>query len=62
MRRLPARAVYDRGAIDQILDEAMIAHLGFVDEGQPFVIPTLHARVGDTVYFPARPPAARSGR
>lgn len=51
MRRLPARAAYDRGTIDQILDEAMIAHLGFVDEGQPFVIPTLHARVGDTVYF-----------
>ncbi len=51
MRRLPARAAYDRRAIDQILDEAMIADLGFVDEGQPFVIPTLHARVGDTVYF-----------
>jgi uncharacterized protein len=29
----------------------MIAHLGFVHEAQPFVIPTLHARVGDTVYF-----------
>lgn len=51
MRRVPARGVYDREAIDQILDEAMIAHLGFVHEGQPFVIPTLHARVGDTVYF-----------
>jgi uncharacterized protein len=51
LRRLPARAAYDRGAIDQILDDAMIAHLGFVDQGQPFVIPTLHARVGDTVYF-----------
>jgi nitroimidazol reductase NimA-like FMN-containing flavoprotein (pyridoxamine 5'-phosphate oxidase superfamily) len=51
LRRLPTRAAYDRGAIDQILDEAMIAHLGFVDDGQPFVIPTLHARVGDTVYF-----------
>jgi uncharacterized protein len=51
LRRLPARAAYDRGAIDQILDEAMIAHLGFVHDGQPFVIPTLHARVGDTVYF-----------
>jgi nitroimidazol reductase NimA-like FMN-containing flavoprotein (pyridoxamine 5'-phosphate oxidase superfamily) len=43
--------VYDRGAIDQILDEAMTAHLGFLHQGQPFVIPTLHARVGDTVYF-----------
>jgi uncharacterized protein len=51
VRRVPARGVYDREAIDQILDEAMIAHLGFVHEGQPFVIPTLHARVGDTVYF-----------
>lgn len=50
MRRVPSRGVYDRAAIDQILDEAMIAHLGFVHEGQPFVIPTLHARVGDTVY------------
>jgi len=51
VRRVPSRAVYDREAIDQILDEAMIAHLGFVHEGQPFVIPTLHARIGDTVYF-----------
>lgn len=51
VRREPARAVYDREAIDRILDEALIAHLGFVHEGQPFVIPTLHARVGDTVYF-----------
>jgi len=51
VRRVPSRAVYDRAAIDEILDEAMIAHLGFVHEGQPFVIPTLHARVGDTVYF-----------
>jgi len=51
LRRLPTRAVYDRTAIDQILDEATIAHLGFVHKGQPFVIPTLHARVDDTVYF-----------
>lgn len=51
MRRHPARGAYDREAIDQILDEAMIAHLGFVHDDQPFVIPTLHARVGDTVYF-----------
>jgi uncharacterized protein len=51
VRRVPSRAVHDRDAIDQILDEAMIAHLGFVHDGQPFVIPTLHARVGDTVYF-----------
>jgi uncharacterized protein len=48
---MPARAAYDRKAIDAILDEAMVAHLGFAHEGQPFVIPTLHARVGEEVYF-----------
>lgn len=37
--------------IDEILDEALIAHLGIVlPDGQPIVIPTLHARDGDTVY------------
>jgi nitroimidazol reductase NimA-like FMN-containing flavoprotein (pyridoxamine 5'-phosphate oxidase superfamily) len=51
VRRMPARAAYDRAAIDAILDEAMVAHLGFAHEGQPYVIPTLYARVGDEVYF-----------
>jgi uncharacterized protein len=51
VRRAPARGVYDRDAIDAILDEALIAHLGFVDDGQPYVIPTLHARIGDLVYI-----------
>jgi nitroimidazol reductase NimA-like FMN-containing flavoprotein (pyridoxamine 5'-phosphate oxidase superfamily) len=50
VRRLPEKARYDRATIDAILDEALVAHLGFVHEGQPFVIPTLHARVGDVVY------------
>jgi uncharacterized protein len=31
--------------------EALIAYLGFLRGGQPYVIPTLHARVGDTVYL-----------
>jgi uncharacterized protein len=50
VRRVPARGVYDRQSIDAILDEALIAHLGFVHDGHPFVIPMLHARVGDLVY------------
>lgn len=50
VRRVPARGIYDRDTIDAILDEALIAHLGFVHDGQPFVIPTLHARVGELVY------------
>jgi nitroimidazol reductase NimA-like FMN-containing flavoprotein (pyridoxamine 5'-phosphate oxidase superfamily) len=51
VRRVPARAAYERETIEAILDEALVAHLGFLHEGQPYVIPTLHARVGDTVYF-----------
>lgn len=51
LRRKRDRADYDRATIDAILDEALIAHLGIADEhGQPFVIPTLHARRGDVVY------------
>lgn len=51
LRRAPSRAEYDRSAIDAILDEGLVAHLGFVVDGQPYVIPTLHARVGDIVYI-----------
>jgi nitroimidazol reductase NimA-like FMN-containing flavoprotein (pyridoxamine 5'-phosphate oxidase superfamily) len=50
IRRAPSRADYDRATIDAILDEGLVAHLGFAVDGQPYVIPTLHARSGDTVY------------
>ncbi len=51
LRRKRERGDYDRALIDAILDEALIAHLGIVDEhGQPFVTPMLHARDGDVVY------------
>jgi nitroimidazol reductase NimA-like FMN-containing flavoprotein (pyridoxamine 5'-phosphate oxidase superfamily) len=50
LRRLPKRGFHDRETIDAILDEALICHLGFVHEGRPAVIPTLHARVGDEVF------------
>src|SRR4051812_17941311 len=49
-RREPQRARYDRETVDAILDEALVCHLGFAVDGQPYVIPTLHARVGDVVY------------
>ena len=45
------RAVYDREAIYKILDEALVCHVGFSLEGQPYVIPTMFARVGDHLYF-----------
>ena len=50
VRRLPERGAYDRAAIEAVLDAGLVAHLGFVSDGQPLVIPTLHARVGDQVY------------
>ena len=49
--REPQRAVYDREAVYQILDEAFICHVGFVVDGQPFVIPTSYGRSGDTLYI-----------
>lgn len=52
LRRKRERGSYERAAIDAILDEALIAHVGIVGEdGQPFVTPTLHARRGDLVYL-----------
>jgi nitroimidazol reductase NimA-like FMN-containing flavoprotein (pyridoxamine 5'-phosphate oxidase superfamily) len=51
VQRAPKRAVYDRAEIDAILDEALVCHVGFVYEEQPYVIPMLHARVGDAVYL-----------
>ena len=50
VRRLPKRAAYDRATIHAILDEALVCHLGFVHDQQPFVIPTLHARVDERLY------------
>jgi nitroimidazol reductase NimA-like FMN-containing flavoprotein (pyridoxamine 5'-phosphate oxidase superfamily) len=51
LRRLPARGNHDRQTLDAILDEGLVCHLGFVHDGKPAVIPTLHARVGDQVYL-----------
>jgi nitroimidazol reductase NimA-like FMN-containing flavoprotein (pyridoxamine 5'-phosphate oxidase superfamily) len=45
------RARYDRETVHRVLDEAYICHLGFVADGEPVVLPTIHARVGDTLYL-----------
>jgi nitroimidazol reductase NimA-like FMN-containing flavoprotein (pyridoxamine 5'-phosphate oxidase superfamily) len=50
LRRLPARGHFDRATVNAILDEALVCHVGFVSDGQPFVIPTIHARAGDQVF------------
>lgn len=51
IKRLPKRGAYDRETIYPILDEAFLCHVGFVVEGQPYVIPTGYARLGDTLYI-----------
>jgi len=50
-KRLPKRAAYDRETIDAILDEALMCHVGFAVGGQPFVIPTIYARIDDTLFI-----------
>ena len=49
--REPQRAVYDRDAINQILDEAFLCHVGFITDGQPYVIPTSYGRDGNVLYI-----------
>ena len=51
VKRLAKRGAYDRDTIDAILDEALICHVGFVVDGSPVVIPTIHWRHDDTLYF-----------
>jgi len=55
VKRHPERGAYDRETIDAILDEGLICHLGFVVDGQPYVIPTIHARDGDVLYLHGSP-------
>jgi nitroimidazol reductase NimA-like FMN-containing flavoprotein (pyridoxamine 5'-phosphate oxidase superfamily) len=49
VKRLPERATYDKQAIYKILDEALICHIGIAVDDQPFVLPIIHARRGDTL-------------
>jgi uncharacterized protein len=51
VRRVPARGSYERDTVHAILDEALISHVGFVHEGEPVVIPMLHARIDDRLYL-----------
>ena len=48
--REPDRGVYDRDTLNRILDEAFLCHIGFVVDGQPYVIPTSYGRDGDVLY------------
>lgn len=51
LKRLPKRGHFDRETVYAILDEGFICHIGFVVNGQPFVVPTGYARVDDKLYI-----------
>ena len=51
VRRLSKRAVYDKAQVHEILDEGFLCHVGFSQDGQPYVIPTLYARSGELLYM-----------
>jgi uncharacterized protein len=55
VKRRAQRGNYDRVVIKQILDEGLICHVGFVVEGQPFVIPTAYGRIDDQIYIHGSP-------
>ncbi len=51
VKRLPARGHFERETIYSILDAAFICHVGFIVDGQPYVIPTGYARIDDHLYI-----------
>jgi len=51
VRRLAKRAVYDRAAVEAILDEGLVCHVAFLYEGEPCLIPTGYARDGSWLYL-----------
>ncbi|HEY6571429.1 MAG TPA: pyridoxamine 5'-phosphate oxidase family protein [Candidatus Limnocylindrales bacterium] len=51
VRRLPKRGKYDRETLASILDAAIVAHVAWVDDGQPYATPTIAWRQGDRLYW-----------
>jgi uncharacterized protein len=55
VRRLAKRAAYDHETVHRILDEGIVAHVGFVADGLPCVIPMVYVRVNDTIFLHGSP-------
>ena len=51
VRQLREKADYDRDSVHGILDSALLAQVGFIDDEQPVVVPMLLGREGETVYL-----------
>ncbi|HZP91074.1 MAG TPA: pyridoxamine 5'-phosphate oxidase family protein [Actinomycetota bacterium] len=51
VHRHPERGTHDREVVERTLDEALFCHVGYVVDGSPRVLPTIHVRVHDTIYI-----------
>ena len=51
VRQLKDKAIYDRNAVHQILDAGLVAHVAFVQDGSPVVVPMIYGREGETVFL-----------
>ena len=51
IHRVAKRAAYDKPTIHAILDEALVAHVGFIDADQPYVLPMVFVRMDDAIYL-----------
>jgi nitroimidazol reductase NimA-like FMN-containing flavoprotein (pyridoxamine 5'-phosphate oxidase superfamily) len=51
VKSAPARADYNKQTVYDIIDCSLICHVGFTVNEQPFVIPTIHVRIDNTIYF-----------
>ena len=51
VRQLREKGIYDKAAVHRILDEGLVAHVAFVQDGSPVVVPMIYGREGETVYL-----------
>lgn len=51
VRQIPEKAAYDKETVHKILDSALLASVGFVQDGQPIVVPMLYGREGEVVFL-----------
>ncbi len=51
LTRNPARADYDRDAVNKIIDATPLCHVSYIIDGRPYVTPTLQWREGGTIYW-----------
>lgn len=51
VRQLREKAAYDHDTVHAVLDAGLVAHVAFVQDGQPVVVPMLYGREGETLFL-----------